>query len=112
MPWVAVITLHCLFSIFMSRAPHRMRSSGVYSDEKGDGGRWELAQALRWAVMGEIFNAAEGTWNRSSRFGGFGLKGGDNRVVLKVLLDEYAPMHWRAHGKMRSLVGCVDRLMR
>jgi hypothetical protein len=37
-----------------------MRNAGVYTDEKNDGGRWELAQALRCAVKGEIFK--DGNW--------------------------------------------------
>ncbi len=37
-----------------------MRNAGIYTDENNDGGRWELAQALRCAVKGEIFK--DGSW--------------------------------------------------
>ena len=73
-----------------------MREAGVYKDLEGNGGRWELKQALRWAAIGQIFT--DGEWVQSD-FSGFGFEGGKPRIVLAALLKQYAPMHWPEHGK-------------
>ncbi len=83
-----------------------MRKAGVYLDAKGDGGRWELAQALRWAVKGEFCaEVTEGglRWTRDKDFGGFGMMGGyGSWIVLDRLLNEYAPKHWPKLGDARA----------
>jgi hypothetical protein len=81
-----------------------MRNSGVYCDTRGDGGWWELAQALRWIVTGEIFNPKDEKWEQSPDFSGFGLSGGKSHIVLEFLLDRYAPMHWPDHCKTQRVV--------
>lgn len=82
-----------------------MRNAGVYSDVKGDGGRWELAQALRWAVKGDFCaEVKEGGWRwiRDPDFGGFGLMGGyGSCIVLDHLLNNYARKHWTKLGGTR-----------
>ena len=80
-----------------------MRNAGVYHDARGDGGWWELAQALRWIVTGEIFNPKDGKWEQSLDFSGFGLSGGKSDIVLEFLLDRYGPMHWPDHCKTQRV---------
>jgi hypothetical protein len=74
-----------------------MREAGVYKDLEGNGGRWELKQALRWAAIGQIFT--DGEWVQCPDFSGFGFEGGQSSIVLAALLKHYAPMHWPEHGK-------------
>jgi hypothetical protein len=74
-----------------------MRHAGVYKDLARDGGRWELKQALRWALLGQIFKDEQ--WCQTE-FGGFGFCGGSSDRVLCALLTRYAPMHWPEHGKL------------
>ncbi len=50
--------------LFATRnACRRMRTTGIYRDEKKDGGRWQLAQALRWVAFGDIFKKKQRTWS-------------------------------------------------
>lgn len=80
---------------------HSMRTAGIYKDEQGDGGRWELFQALRWASIGEIFSREEGKYIPCpSGFGGFGFAGGRPETVLDFLLNRYGVSRWPVHGKM------------
>ena len=36
-----------------------MRGAGIYKDLIEDGGRWELKQALRWAITGQAYKDDE-----------------------------------------------------
>jgi hypothetical protein len=84
-----------------------MRTAGIYVDEQNNGGRWELAQALRWATVGQVFKSERGklsTWvDCSSGFRGCGFTGGKSEVVLQLLVHQYAPMRWPEHGEMQLL---------
>ena len=72
-----------------------MREAGVYAVAEQGGGRWELAQALRWTLLGEIYSHRG--W-RQTEFGGFGFYGLNPELVLETLLKQYAPMHWPQQG--------------
>ena len=72
-----------------------MRGAGIYKDLIEDGGRWELKQALRWAITGQVYK--NGEWLQT-QFGGFGFRGGQTDQVIGALLKPYAPIHWPDHG--------------
>lgn len=80
-----------------------IRLAGIYSDDARDGGVWELAQAVRWAVLGQVFaegtDGCDGTWSScTSGFKGFGFYGGKAHIVLKYLLEKYAVVRWPEAG--------------
>jgi len=88
--------------LFAARnACRSMRTAGIYRDEKKDGGRWQLAQALRWAAVGDIFNKKQRMWLPCpSGFAGFGFTGGRPDTVLQFLLTKYAAARWPLHGNV------------
>jgi hypothetical protein len=86
-----------------------MRKAGVYEDLYGNGGRWELKQALRWAITGQVYKY--GSWVPSD-FCGFGFSGFSSNFgqnVIGALVKRYAPMHWPDRGKRWIRVQAVDR---
>jgi hypothetical protein len=72
-----------------------MRGAGIYKDLIDDGSHWELQQALRWTITGQIYK--DGEWLQT-QFRGFGFRGGKTIQALDSLLKLYAPMHWPDHG--------------
>ena len=79
-----------------------MRNAGIYTDDAKDGCRWELAQALRWAATGQVFDEKRLGWVACcSEFGGFGFTGGQSDILLDFLLNRYAAtVRWPQHGKI------------
>jgi hypothetical protein len=87
-----------------------LRSVGVVPSTSSEEGRQandrEFKLAVRWIVLGDLLKQDGQSWSsakdRPDDWPGMSFYGGSTQIVLRKLLEDYAPKRWPKHSFERS----------